>query len=142
MLYNLALLQVPYVLMVLAALVVLIWRRRRSLRATAIGLAALSGFAGWFVFDWLLQAVGWDLLNRSLDFDNLRALVLAVNVCRSTWYGACVLLLFFAVISDRPGAKTDSPTQVPSPSGVTVHRVSAETTEHQASERPGFPAVS
>jgi hypothetical protein len=88
--------------MLIAALVILLRNRRISRKATNLGLIALCGLTGLWLFDFGLAVVGfyqywWDTVSAG----NARTLWDCMVFVRRTCEAACIFLLLLAIVADR-----------------------------------------
>jgi hypothetical protein len=90
-----------YLLAFLAAAVVLIRYRRRSRKATRLGLTAVVGYAVWFVLDNHIVDIRLKLAARWISPDTKEVIFDTWELIQSVWNSTCTLLLFLAVVADR-----------------------------------------
>jgi hypothetical protein len=106
--WFLILLRIPFPVALVVAAVILI-RRHRSRRATALAAAALIGLA----LDWLVFSFGgWtvvDHLTDSRSFDTKYQVFSGVQIGQAVWGAACIVLLVCAVVADRRPAPQSGP---------------------------------
>ena len=87
---------------------ILLRHRRRSRRATGLGLAGLAGLAG----DWLFGLVVWATggwWSRALPQAELLSVMGALSIVRHLWWTGCLLLLVWAVVADRQPTPPSGP---------------------------------
>ena len=84
----------------LAGVVILLRHRRRSRRATTLGLVALSCLAGEWLF-WLALSATWEWWESALPDGALHPVQQGLHFLARLWRMACLLLLVWAVVADR-----------------------------------------